>query len=167
MTLVLHTPRLTLRRPRPADAPAMHAILSDPTAMRYWSTLPHAELAQSEAWVAATIAAIESGACDDFFVEREGELIGKAGLWNGDEIGFLFHPSVWGQGYAREALGAVIAHAFASGGRTQIRADVDPRNERCLRLLTSLGFRETGRAERTFCIGGEWSDSVYLALAKD
>jgi [ribosomal protein S5]-alanine N-acetyltransferase len=164
--LTLSTERLKLRRPRPEDAPAMHAILSDPQAMRYWSTPPHAEYAESEAWVAATIRAIASGECGDFFVERDGYLIGKAGLWNGDEIGFLFSPAVRGQGYAREALGAVIAHAFGAGGRTQIRADVDPRNDRCLRLLTRLGFRETGRAERTFCIGGEWSDSVYLVLAK-
>lgn len=145
----------------------MHAILSDAEAMRYWSTLPHAALAESEAWVAATIRAIGRGECDDFFVERNGQLIGKAGLWNGDEIGFLFSPATWGHGYGHEALGAVIAHAFGAGGRTQIRADVDPRNERCLRLLTRLGFRETGRAERTFCIGGEWSDSVYLALERN
>jgi RimJ/RimL family protein N-acetyltransferase len=143
----------------------MHAILSDPVAMRYWSTLPHRDLAESQAWVAAAISAIANGDCDDFFVERNGALIGKAGLWNGDEIGFLFHPSVWGLGYAREALGAVIARAF-QGDRTQIRADVDPRNDRCLRLLTGLGFQETGRAERTFCIGGEWSDSVYLVLKR-
>jgi RimJ/RimL family protein N-acetyltransferase len=148
------------------DSAAMHAILSDPTAMRYWSTLPHRELAESEAWVASTIRAIESGECDDFFVERDGQLIGKAGLWNGDEIGFLFSPAVWGQGYAREALTAVIGHAFGSGGRTRIRADADPRNDRSLRLLIGLGFREPGRAERTFCIGGEWSDSVYLVLTK-
>lgn len=166
MNTVLRTERLLLRRPRPDDVPAMHAILSDPQAMRYWSTLPHAALAESEAWVAGTIRAIESGECDDFFVERGGRLIGKAGLWNGDEIGFLFSPAVWGQGYAREALGAVIAHAFGAGGRTQIRADVDPRNDRCLALLSRLGFQETGRTARTFCIGGEWSDSVYLALER-
>ncbi len=162
----LRTERLLLRRPRRDDSPAMHAILSDATAMRYWSTLPHAELAESEAWVATTIEAVARGECDDFFVERNGRLIGKAGLWNGDEIGFLFSPTVWGQGYAREALTAVIGHAFTTGGRAQIRADVDPRNDRSLRLLGRLGFRESGRAERTFCIGGEWSDSVYLVLTK-
>lgn len=166
MNTILHTERLLLRRPRPEDAPAMHAILGDPVAMRYWSTLPHTELAQSEAWVAATIQAIESGECDDFFVALDGAVIGKAGLWNGDEIGFLFAPATWGKGYAREALTAVIDHAFGTRGRHQIRADVDPRNARSLRLLTRLGFRETGRAERTFCIGGEWSDSVYLTLTR-
>lgn len=166
MTTILRTERLTLRRPRLEDVPAMHAILGDPQAMRYWSTLPHTDLAQSEAWVSDTISALARGDCDDFFVERDGALIGKAGLWHDDEIGFLFAPAYWGQGFAREALQAVIAHAFGTRGLAQIRADVDPRNARSLGLLTRLGFRETGRAERTFKIGEEWVDSVYLTLTR-
>jgi RimJ/RimL family protein N-acetyltransferase len=166
MNTILRTQRLILRRPRSDDVAAMHAILRDPLAMRYWSTLPHATIAESEAWVAKTIDAINAGECDDFFIERDGLLIGKAGLWNRNELGFLFSPAVWGQGYAREALQAVIDRAFRDRGHEEIRAEADPRNERCLRLLTRLGFRETGRAERTFYIGEEWSDSVYLSLAK-
>jgi RimJ/RimL family protein N-acetyltransferase len=166
MNTILRTQRLILRRPRSDDVAAMHAILRDPLAMRYWSTLPHATIAESEAWVAKTIDAINAGECDDFFIERDGLLIGKAGLWNRNEFGFLFSPAVWGQGYAREALQAVIDRAFRDRGHEEIRAEADPRNERCLRLLTRLGFRETGRAERTFYIGEEWSDSVYLSLAK-
>lgn len=163
---ILRTQRLVLRRPRSDDVAAMHAILRDPLAMRYWSTLPHATLAESEAWVAKTIDAINAGECDDFFIEHDGLLIGKAGLWHGNEIGFLFSPAVWGRGYAREALNAVIERGFAVHGHSEIRAEADPRNERCLRLLKGLGFRETGRAERTWHIGDEWSDSVYLSLAR-
>jgi len=166
MNAILRTQRLVLRRPRSDDVAAMHAILRDPLAMRYWSTLPHTEVAETEAWIAKTIDAINAGECDDFFVEQDGLLIGKAGLWNRNEIGFLFSPTVWGKGYAREALQAVIDRAFRDCGHEEIRAEADPRNERCLRLLTRLGFRETSRAERTFHIGGEWSDSVYLSLAK-
>ena len=166
MNTILRTPRLILRRPRSDDLAAMHAILRDPLVMRYWSTLPHATLAESEAWVIKTIDAINAGTCDDFFVEHEGLLIGRVGLWNRNEIGFLFSPSVWGKGFAREALQAVIDRAFRERGHEEIRAEADPRNERCLRLLTRLGFRETGRAERTYHIGGEWSDSVYLTLTK-
>jgi len=166
MNTILQTERLILRRPRSDDVAAMHAILRDPLAMRYWSTLPHASMAETEAWVARTIEAINAGECDDFFVEREGLLIGKAGLWIRNELGFLFSPAVWGKGYAREALRAVIDRAFRERGHDEIRAEADPRNERCLRLLASLGFRETGRAERTFHIGGEWSDSVYLSLSR-
>jgi RimJ/RimL family protein N-acetyltransferase len=165
MNTILWTQRLTLRRPRSDDVAAMHAILRDPLAMRYWSTLPHSAIDETVAWIAKTIDAINAGECDDFFVERDGLLIGKAGLWNRNEIGFLFSPTVWGKGYAHEALQAVIDRAFGAGGYEEIRAEADPRNERCLRLLARLGFRETGRAERTYHIGGEWSDSVYLSLA--
>ena len=38
----IHTPRLTLRSARPDDLEAMHAVLSDPRATRWWSTPPHA-----------------------------------------------------------------------------------------------------------------------------
>jgi len=161
MNAILRTQRLVLRRPRSDDVAAMHAILRDPLAMRYWSTLPHTEVAETEAWIAKTIDAINAGECDDFFVEQDGLLIGKAGLWNRNEIGFLFSPTVWGKGYAREALQAVIDRAFRDCGHEEIRAEADPRNERCLRLLTRLGFRETSRAERTFHIGGEWSEVLW------
>ena len=48
----------------------------------------------------------------------------------------------------------------------RLTADVDPRNAASLRVLGKLGFVETGRAERTFLLGDEWCDSVYLALPR-
>ena len=33
-----------------------------------------------------------------------------------------------------------------------------------LKLLAGLGFVETGRAARTWHVGGCWCESVYLAL---
>jgi [ribosomal protein S5]-alanine N-acetyltransferase len=49
-------------------------------------------------------------------------------------------------------------------GVTSIIADVDPRNERCLRFLEKLGFVQTGAAKHTVLVllGDEWADSVYL-----
>ena len=47
-----------------------------------------------------------------------------------------------------------------------IKADVDPRNQGSLRLLARLGFVETHRAGRTWLVGDEWCDSVYLALPR-
>ena len=99
---------------------------------------------------------------DDYVVEHQGRVIGKAGCWRLPEIGFIFHPSCWGQGFAYEALTAVIARLFASHPIPAIRADVDPRNAASLKLLGRLGFCETSRASRTWKIGDEWCDSVYL-----
>jgi ribosomal-protein-alanine N-acetyltransferase len=48
-----------------------------------------------------------------------------------------------------------------------VRADVDPANLRSLLLLERLGFKRTGYAERTFKIGENWVDSVYLQLTAD
>jgi RimJ/RimL family protein N-acetyltransferase len=101
---------------------------------------------------------------EDFIVEHDGRLIGKAGLWRFPEIGFIFHPDHWGQGFAGEALGFVIARAFDAHGLPKVKADVDPRNQGSLKLLRRLGFRETGRKERTWLVGEEWCDSVYLEL---
>jgi ribosomal-protein-alanine N-acetyltransferase len=162
----IRTARLTLRRFRTEDAPALHEIMRDPETMKFWSTEPHASLAQTEEFVGRTIAACDAGESDDFVVLLDGEIVGNAGLWQGDEIGFVFARSVWGTGVAREAIEEVLAHAFARGV-TKIRADVDPRNERSLRLLKKLGFVETGTAKQTYHIGDEWTDSVYLEKRAD
>lgn len=164
MTL-LATPRLILRRARPSDLDDLHAVLSDPAAMRYWSTPPHADVAQTRAFLDGMIAA-GAGDSDDFVVEHQGRVIGKAGFWRIPEVGYILHPGFWGLGLGREALTAVIGHAFATRGLAEIVADVDPRNAASLALLARLGFRETGRAERTWEVGGEWCDSVYLALRR-
>jgi RimJ/RimL family protein N-acetyltransferase len=159
------TPRLRLRPARADDLEAMHAIMSDARAMRYWSTPPHSELEQTREWLASMIA-IPPGAGEDFIVEHDGALIGKAGLYRFPEIGFIFHPVHWRRGFAREALAAVLHRAFAMHRLSAVTADVDPRNIGSLRLLEGLGFREVGRATRTWKVGEEWCDSVYLSLER-
>lgn len=160
---VLRTERLLLRPAAESDLAAIHAILSDPRTTAYWSTPPHATLDLTRDWLAGMIA-IPCAEGEDFVIEHAGRVIGKAGLYRFPEIGFIFHPDVWGRGFAREALDAVIARAFAVHRLPAITADVDPRNAACLKLLAGLGFRETGRQARTWLVGDEWCDSIYLRL---
>ena len=157
------TERLLLRPANADDLEPLHAILSDPRAMAYWSSPPHESRDQTRDWLASMIA-IQPTEGEDFIVEHEGKLVGKAGLWRFPEIGFIFHPDHWGRGFAREALALVLDRAFGVHGLPKVDADVDPRNAASLRLLEGLGFRETGRKERTWLVGGQWCDSVYLEL---
>ncbi|GGC24292.1 N-acetyltransferase [Novosphingobium marinum] len=159
----LQTDRLVLRPAGWEDLDAMHAILADERATAYWSTPPHSDLEETKEWLGRMIA-IPPGEGEDFIVEREGRLIGKAGLYSFPEVGFIFHPDSWGMGYAAEALIAVLRRAFDVHRLPRVEADVDPRNERSLRLLAQLGFFEVQRMERTWFVGGEWTDSVYLHL---
>ena len=157
------TPRLRLRPARDEDEAPLHEILGHPVAMRYWSTPPHENPGRTREWLKAMIA-IPAGEGEDFIVEHRGRVIGKAGLFRFPEIGFILHPDHWGQGFAREALEAVLDRAFAVHGLDRVVADVDPRNAASLHLLSGLGFAETGRRERSWHVGGEYCDSVDLAL---
>src|SRR4029450_11219708 len=103
----IRTDRLLLRRARIDDAAAMHAIMSHPIAMRYWSTPPHIELAETERWMASMVGA-DPATSDDFIVALDGLAIGKLGAWKLPEIGFLIDPAHWGCGYALEAMTAFI-----------------------------------------------------------
>ena len=158
----IRTERLLLRRATMDDVEAMHAIMSDPIAMRYWSTPPHAELVETERWIASMIED-DPVARDDFIVTLNGRLIGKMGAWRLPEFGFLFDPEQWGQGYAREALAAFVERRRAMGS-AELTADVDPRNAASIRLLASAGFVESGRALGTWQVGDELCDSVYFRL---
>lgn len=154
------TKRLVLRRAEPGDLEAMFAVLSHRAATRYWSTPPHESLEQTRPWLTSMIDESD----DDFVVTLEGRVIGKAGFFRDPEVGFILHPDVHGRGYGHEAVRAVVERALLERGLPEIDADVDPRNEPCLTLLSRLGFVETGRQAGTWQVGDELCDSVYLSL---
>jgi RimJ/RimL family protein N-acetyltransferase len=158
----LRTKRLLLRRATYEDAVAMHRIMTNPAAMRYWSNPPHTQIDETERWMASMVEA-DPADSDDFIVTLNGELIGKLGTWKIPEIGFLIDPTYWGRGYASEAMAAFIERRRGLGS-TELTADVDPRNLSSIMLLARHGFMETGRAKGTWQIGDELCDSIYYRL---
>jgi len=159
----IQTERLLLRRPHADDLDAMFEIMSAPSAMRYWSTLPHASLDITELWLDRMIARNATGG-EDFAIVLDDRVVGTVGAGKLPDFGFIIHPDCWGQGIATEASRAFIDYAFDTIATSELQADVDPRNAASLKVLAKLGFRETGRASNTFLLGDEWCDSVYLAL---
>ena len=158
----LRTERLLLRRATLDDIDPMHRIMSNSVAMRYWSTPPHAERDETARWIESMIEAGPAQS-DDFIVTFEGAVIGKFGAWRLPEFGFLLDPAYWGRGLAGEAMRAFLDRRRRLGS-TELKADVDPRNEASLNLLKRHGFVETGRASGTWQVGDELCDSVYLKL---
>lgn len=101
----------------------------------------------------------------EYVVEMDGRVIGKAGCWRLAEVGYIFHPDVWGMGIATEALQSILPNVFENFPDVkQITAEIDTRNIASERVLLRLGFYETGRAERTLEVNGVWTDSIYFAL---
>ena len=93
--------------------------------------------------------------------------IGKIGVWQEAEIGFLLSRQYWGKGLAREALSINLGYLFRERDMQEITADVDPRNERSIKGLEGMWFVRTGFEEKTFEIGGEWVDGLYLGLRRE
>lgn len=158
------TNRLILRSARPDDLEAMHAVLSDPRATRWWSTPPHETLEQTRVWLENMIA--NGPDHPDFVIELDGRVIGKAGFYVMPDVGYILHPDVWGRGLAAEAAGAAIDHVFRTRDVETLSADVDPENAASIRLLERLGFVRTGSGERTWNVGGAWKDSLYYSLSR-
>ncbi|MCP5038089.1 MAG: GNAT family N-acetyltransferase [Rhodobacteraceae bacterium] len=160
---MIKTERLLLRAPQNSDLAALFTIFSDPRAMRYWSRPPHENPEITRKTLEEMVASHrETGA--EYVVEYQGQVIGKAGSWRIGEIGYILHPDFWQRGFAFEALAAIIPQVFANcPDISEIRAEIDPRNQASNRLLSKLGFHKTGDAERTLEIAGIWVDSAYYA----
>lgn len=162
---MIRTERLLLRPARLSDLADFHDILCRPQAMEYWSTPPHPNLATTEKWLAETVAR-DPAVTVEFAVEFQGRVIGKAGGGDMPEIGYIFHPDYWGQGFAIEAMRAVVGHAFETQPVDHLLADIDPRNPASRRLLLRLGFHYSHHTDNTFCIDGTWVHSDFYILPR-
>jgi ribosomal-protein-alanine N-acetyltransferase len=80
------------------------------------------------------------------------------------EIGYDLGPGFWGQGYMTEALRAVISNGFERMGLNRIEALVYVENDRSIRLLQRLGFKQEGMLRDYYYLDGEFYDHYLFAL---
>jgi RimJ/RimL family protein N-acetyltransferase len=174
--VTLHTERLRLRPLCSADAPALWAIFSDPRVMRYWSTPPWASIELAHAFIDNSLAAMRAGEAIRLGLERrdDAQLIGQCTLFDfrqpsrRAELGYALDARAWGQGWMREALGALLDHGFGELALHRVEADIDPRNAASARSLERLGFQREGLLRERWIVAGEVSDTaLYGLLARD
>lgn len=110
----------------------------------------------------------EQNGVTDFIICLKPDLIpiGKIGVWQGEEIGFLLSRSYWRQGLALEALNGILTYLFRYRDIGYITSDVDPRNVASINMLKKVGFEQYAFKEKSMEIGGAWVDSLYLKLDK-
>ena len=142
---VLETERLILRAPRFEDAKRVAALASDRRVAENTARIPHPySLADAKDWIGS---ANRTAGEASFLIDAGGEVIGACGLeWrNGvPEIGYWLGAPFWGNGYATEAVRALIDHAFAEHGYPALRAGARVSNPASRRVLEKCGFQWTG-----------------------
>jgi RimJ/RimL family protein N-acetyltransferase len=151
--VVTRAARLLLRRFTPADAGAMYRIYRDAEVMRFMGPPPASvadEAANLRAHVAKYYDRLGFGL---WAVVRKdtGELIGRCGLLRSEiggrmetEISYLLGRGHWGQGFAAEAAGAVLAYGFHLLAMPRIVAVIDPANHASRRVAERIGMTYEG-----------------------
>jgi RimJ/RimL family protein N-acetyltransferase len=57
-----------------------------------------------------------------------------------DELVYVFHSDVWGQGFATEAATAMLDYVFSISALADIYATIDPLNTASIGVMKKLGF---------------------------
>lgn len=106
-------------------------------------------------------------------ITRSGEVVGLVSLVFSAEhrialVGYGIHKDHRGLGLTGEAIGAVLAEAFAAYPQlTRVAANTDARNHSSRRVLEKLGFTHEGTIRSGgLTAKGELSDGVIYGLLR-
>lgn len=169
--LRIETERLIVRSARADDAEGLSALWDAVGAVKPWNTHTPDEMR-------ARIRAADADRAEGWFIHlvelrENGALVGEVHFLHGPhggqaEIGYSVHPAAQGQGFATEALAAMLDHLFGVAGLHRCTALIVVENTASQRLVTKLGFQLEGRQRENYFVGGAWRDDyVYGLLAKE
>jgi ribosomal-protein-alanine N-acetyltransferase len=169
--VILETERLMLRPIVSDDWRALYPMMSDPVVMAHWDSPEILDPEICERMVAAEVEEMSAGLASYWAVERAEDraFVGACDLSDIDrrhrrgEVGFVFVRQAWGQGYALEAMRAVVSHAAARGLR-RLWARTHTGNQRSEHLLERLGFEAEGYLRGHIQRAGERRDCRIFGL---
>lgn len=181
MNLHLTTPRLILKAHTPANLVWLNTLFNDPDEQYYNGDDPPQESPQTLAETRRILERIlnrpETSWHIDYAIHRRADdvLIGCGMIAHIDRynrrcdlgISMGYDKSNWGQGYAREALQAVIAYCFTELDLNRIGAEIYEFNERSIRLFTGLGFQKEGTRRQYIFKDGKFKDELLYSLLRD
>jgi RimJ/RimL family protein N-acetyltransferase len=165
MSVLLETGRLLLRPPEAADISRFMPLINEFAVAKNLSSVPHP---YTEDDACAFIVRMNHGlaARTDYtfaVLLKPGVLIGMCGVHpkGGWELGYWFGRPFWGNGYATEAGGRVVAFAFDDLSADKLNAGWFHDNPASGRVLEKLGFRRVGQHERS-CIARGCAVACHL-----
>jgi len=149
-TAEIRTERLLLRRYRTEDANELYEKMGkDPQVYKYSGWNPYADLDMARMTVQMFI---DNYAYTSFYgwaIEYDGKLIGNIGAYDyeGDkkqiEVGFSIERGSWGQGFATEALIAVLAYLTEHEGIGSVTAWCASENIGSMKAMLKSGMTQT------------------------
>ncbi|EOO18264.1 MULTISPECIES: GNAT family N-acetyltransferase [Bacillus cereus group] len=171
----LETERLLLRELTLLDAEAMFHYFSKESVIRYFGMDSFENIEQAKTTIQTFRKRNEEGSVFRWGIEKKGtdQLIGTCGFHlinkhhKRAEIGYELDDTYWGQGYATEALQAMLAYGFETLQFIRIAAVVYIENEASRNLLTKVGFQEEGLLRKYMIQNDVAHDTVVYSLLKE
>lgn len=168
---ILETERLRLQPLALSDADLLFPIMSDAEVMAHWDVAEIDDPELIAQIVGSQVGDMQAGRAFYWALRTlvDGEFIGCCDLSDIDrwhkraEVGFLLGKSAWGQGYALEAVGSVIAYA-ASIGLRRLQARTHLGNRASESVLEKLGFKAEGLLRGYVLRDGERRDCRLFGL---
>ncbi len=170
---VLITPRLSLRRPRLADAADFFAYAREEAVARYVLWDSHRHMRDSRQALRAILARSKSQGAETFAIclKKSDSLIGTIGpVWLdwgnlSCEVGFSLGRPYWGQGLMTEALEAFLRHAFYDLGLNRVEGQYDLLNPASGRVMAKAGMIREGELRQRLYYKGRYADvGLYAAI---
>ncbi len=144
--LRLETPRLVLRPLVAADAPLVQRFAGEWDIARFTGAIPHPyPEGAAAAWI-ASLGADDAETVWAIACRADDSLIGCIGLrphrdTRSASFGYWVGKPHWGQGFAPEALWALVDHAFNTLDIDHVHAAAMPENVGSIRVQEKVGFR--------------------------
>jgi RimJ/RimL family protein N-acetyltransferase len=172
----IETPRLLVRAFRLEDADDLYEYLSQEEVYRFEPGDPvdrekaqelAMEMSASSCFWAVELKAACKVIGQVYFEQVEPQRIMT---W---ELGYILSPRYQRQGYATEALSALLQRGFAAAGIHRVVAHCNPENTASWKLLEKLGFQQEGHLRRNMFFRRDsngsplWNDTFVYAVLKD
>ncbi len=171
---VLETRRLRLRPLSMRDDKDMFRYASDPAVSRHVLWEAHETPRQTRAVLRAALRQYREGAPSSFAIERRSDrrMIGTIGfMWintehRSGEVGYSLARDCWNQGYATEALSAVIDFGFRTLRLNRIESQHETDNPASGRVMEKCGMRLEGTLRGRVFNKGHFSDVRLYAILR-
>ena len=80
------------------------------------------------------------------------------------ELGVAIDTRYQSNGFAQEAIVALVDFLFETFGLHRIHVSIDPANRASRQLFKRVGFREEGHLIKASHFNGEWCDDIIMAI---
>jgi len=168
----LESKRLIFREFVENDVSDLFQIRSNDQIMEYMDSYTHQTIQDSEKLINDIQKSFKDKTGINWAIieKSTNQLIGYFGFWRlipdhcRAEIGYALRPEHWGKGYMKEAIITLVAFGFNNLKIHSIEANVNPKNESSIHLLTNLGFKKEAYFRENYFYNDQFIDSMIFCL---